>query len=243
MTGQGLGRRHALLFAMGVGAAGLGLASRPVLAASSVECPTGPMKLTRKLSRGLRDGKAIIVTRSWTIVFARQSRGIAISGEQTEVSVDAPEILAQLSKIEESRSTTGMFPILLAPDGAIVAAGQDTNTNKLIAAIQTAESIITAQGLGQSNLSDASQFFTQLQKASASLLDEMPRDLFFPSTKPERQVRAIQLDGGLTGEFEVSWEANVQTGTALLAFAKREVITRIGSSERQSSEEWRLTPV
>ena len=74
------------------------------------------------------------------------------------------------------------------------------------------------------------------------MLDQMPGDLFFPSTTPVRETRKVPLGGGGFGEFELSWNASVQQDTNWLASARREVITRIGESERTSWEEWTLSP-
>lgn len=119
MDTAGVTRRQACQFALG----GLALSAAPAGALSALMAPTGPCVLTRRLKRGLRDTKFIAATRSWEVTFARQSRGMAVRGEQISVLVEAPERLAPLAKIEQERSTDEMFPILLAGDGLIVAAG------------------------------------------------------------------------------------------------------------------------
>lgn len=243
MSDPGLSRRHALLFAMSAIAAGVGLSHRSVLAASSVASPTTPMLLTRQLSRGLRDGKAVTVTRQWRVAFSQQSRGVTVTGEQTAVSVEAPPALAALAQIEEKRSTAGMFPILLSPDGVIMAAGEITSKASIEAALEVAESVMMARGLAEASASEQQQVMAQLQAAGSSFLDQLPGDLFFPSVIPLREVRRVPLSDGLVGEFEVSWEASAQASTGLLESARREVITRIGESERRSSEDWLLEAV
>ena len=80
----------------------------------------------------------------------------------------------------------------------------------------------------------------QLQAAGSSFLDEMPGDLFYPSITPLREVRQVPLGEGMVGEFEIRWEASAKADTGLLENARREVITRIGESERRSSEDWLL---
>lgn len=243
MTGRSLTRRHALLFAMSGLAVGGGLHAIPAFGAEVVAWPTQSLRLTRRLSRGLRDGKAIVVTRSWRIEFARQGKGAAVSGEQLSVLVDAPPKLAQLSQLEEQRSTLGLFPILLAPDGTIMAAGTGTTRQTMDAAIATAQEIFAEQGFSATNVAEQGQILAQMQRAGASLLDEMPGDLFYPATEPFRDIRRIALPDGGSGEFEVSWEASIYEDSLLLKTARREVVTRIGTSARRSSEDWSLTPL
>ena len=242
MSDQGLSRRRTLLFARSAIATGalvpLGLAQ----AATKVTSPTFPMLLTRKLSRGLRDGNAVVVTRQWRVEFSQESRGVTITGEQTAVSVSAPPALAQLAQIEEERATDGMFPILLSSDGVIMAAGENTSQASIDAALKAAEEVMMARGLAQASAAEQRQVMAQLQAAGSSFLDEMPGDLFYPSTTPLREVRQVPLGEGMVGEFEVSWEASAEAETGLLENARREVITRIGESERRSSENWRLEP-
>lgn len=237
-----LSRRKALGFAGCAIAGGLGLSSSALMAAT-VAVPEGAMKLMRKLSRGLRDGKAITVTRSWRVEFTLQSRGIAVSGKQISVEVEAPPALAQLSEIERTRSTASLFPILLSPDGRIMAAGEITSRDSLDRAITVAERLLDKRDMGSETANNANLFFASLQQAGSSMLDEMPGDLFFPSTQPASNTRNVPLPDGTIGTIELSWQASVQSGTALLASARREVTTRLGESALQSSEEWRLGPM
>lgn len=235
MDAASLTRRHATLIAFGaLIAAKAALGSRAI--AGNILLPGGDHLLSRTLMRGLRDGNAVSVVRSWRINFARQSRGVAISGEQVSVTVEAPENLAPIAKIEEERSTKGLFPILLAPDGMVLAAGQNTAQSSFDAAVKTAEAMLAEQEDGATH----ARYLAELQLAGSSLLDEMPGDLFYPSTTPFRDVRQITLPDGGSGEFEVTWNARAHESTGLLDRARREVITRIGVDERRSSEEWSL---
>jgi hypothetical protein len=242
MTDLAVSRRDALALAGYACAGGLAFSASSTLAAS-VDCPTGALTLSRILERGLRDGRSIIVTRRWRVVFTPQSRGIAVSGEQTSVEVKAPPALAQLSEIERTRSTASLFPILLSPEGRIVAAGEMTTRDSLDKAITTAERLLADRGMAPETASDANLFFASLQQAGSSMLDEMPGDLFFPSTQPVRQTREVPLPDGTVGAIDLSWEASVQPGKRLLASARREVTTRLGETALKSSEEWRLAPV
>ena len=239
MDAAGLSRRQASLLALGAI-----VFAKPAIAASlstkDAALPAGDCLLSRKLVRGLRDGNTITVTRDWRVAFSKQSRGIAISGEQVSVTVEAPENLAPIAKIEKERSTTGLFPILLAPDGTIVAAGQNTTQESFQSAVKAAEAMLADQEGGPDAAATHAQYLAKLQLAGSSLLDEMPGDLFYPSTQSFRDVRKVSLPDGGSGEFEISWEASAQAKTGLLETARRAVITRIGSNERRSSEEWSL---
>lgn len=241
MSAADLTRRRVNLFATGALLAGC--VGFPVggLRAQVAAVPSGEFLLTRRLSRSLRDANTIVVTRSWRITFARQSRGITISGEQACVSVEAPPRLKALARIEEERSTSTMFPILLAPDGIIVAAGQNTSQKSVDSALTTARNLLAENGFAKGSPAQQGIFLVQLQKASAALLDEMPGDLFYPSTTPVNDIREVALPDGTAGEFELRWQASAQEGSPLLKKARREIITRIGESERTTIEEWSLT--
>ncbi|MEE4289291.1 MAG: hypothetical protein V2J14_07965 [Erythrobacter sp.] len=232
-----------LRFAAGAVAAGLApLALHAQSGAARIEAPSAPMILTRKLVRGLRGGTSLSVTRSWRLVFEQRGRGIAITGDQIAVAVEAPPALAPISRIEEERSTAGMFPILLADDGMIVAAGESTTAESVDRAIAAGLEVLRTHGMPEEETAMHASILGEMQRAGATLLETMPPDLFYPATTPSRTVRAIALPDGGAGEFEVSWRASVQPGTALLAEARREVVTRIGADERRSSEDWSLTP-
>ncbi len=244
MIAGGLSRRCALRSAAGVGV-GVGVFGlhSALYAAGPVTMPIGPMRLTRRLVRGLANGGAITVTRSWRVVFAAQSRGMAITGEQLDASVDAPPALAQLSKIEEERSTAGMFPILLSVEGIIMMTGEGTDTQSLAEAMDAARAIIAARRLPPEIKSQQRSILQQLETAGGTLLSTMPGDLFFPATQPRREREALILPDGAEGEFEINWEASTLPGTALLDRMQREVITRIGSSVRKSTETWTMAPL
>ena len=242
MDAAHLSRRQAATLVAGTM---VGIALAPLesaLAQNGVVPPPGDWLLGRRLARGLRDGNAITVERRWRIAFSRQSRGIAIAGDQVAVRVEAPAHLAELAKIEEERSTEGLFPILLAPDGIIMAAGQNTAQESFDAAVAAAMKMLAEEKAAGIDATEHAVYLAKLQLAGTSLLDELPGDLFFPSTQPFRAARRIALPDGGSGEFEVSWTASAQPGSALLNEARREVTTRIGESERRSREEWSLKP-
>lgn len=212
-----------------------------VLALSSVPLPTRPMLLKRRVERDLRDGARLVVTREWQAVFTPQGRGISVTGEQTSVSVEAPALLAPLAEIEESRSTDGMFPIMLDQTGMIMATGDAIEQQDLNAAISKARSMIRATSSDTASQSRRLAFLSQLQQAGSDVLEQMPKDLFFPAGNPVKNLRPLELPGGMTGEFEFSYIAEAAPDAPWLAQAERQIVTRIGKDERRSKELWTLT--
>ncbi len=233
-------RRGVLGGAMAGAVVGFGVPTAPLLAAHSIRIPTGPMRLTRRLERGMRGGAALVVEREWLVVFTAEGNGFAISGEQIAASVDAPSGLEPLAKIERTRSTAGMFPILLAQDGTIAAAGQYTQAHDVGAAVKKAEAIIAERAIPGDARALQMRYLAHLQSASSSFLKQLPGDLFFPSTPPSRAVQPVTLPDGLVGEFEVTYDARHAVGHPWLDRAERRVVTRIGQSERRSREVWIL---
>ena len=217
--------------------------SRPLLAGPLAILPDRAMRLTRRLSRGLANGNAITVTRSWQVAFAAQSRGVTVTGEQLSVFVDAPPGLEKLSAIEANRSTAAMFPILLANDGTIMLTGSGEDAAGFAEAMQAARAIIDARQLSPDARLQQQQVLLQIQEAGNSLLANLPGDLFYPQTAPRRDLQALTLPNGTNGEFEVTWRAIAQPGTGLLQRAERDIITRIADTERRSGEVWTMEPL
>ena len=201
------------------------------------------MRLTRRIERQLRDGKVLTVTRSWEVRFSSQGRGITLMGQQTGASVDAPAELAPLAEIERDRSTDGMWPILLSETGLIVAAGNYTREEDLALAVRRAEAMIARRGDGADARARHGRYLAEMSNASASLFDQLPPDLFFPSGKPHQMVRQVSLPSGETGEFSVTFEAEADPAKGWLNEAKRIIVTRLGESERRASEIWSMDAI
>jgi len=86
----------------------------------------------------------------------------------------------------------------------------------------------------------ARQALMRIQAAGHSLLETLPPDLFFPQAGAWRDLRKINLPGGGQGEFEVQYRTAAAPRTGWLETARRDVVTRIGSSARRSSEIWSM---
>ncbi|MEM8724766.1 MAG: hypothetical protein AAGE86_04500, partial [Pseudomonadota bacterium] len=214
-----------------------------LFAAQGLDYPRRPMRLVRRLERGMRGGAVLTVEREWQIEFSAQGSGIVVVGEQVGAAVDAPDELAALARIEQSRSTADMFPILLGTNGVIAAAGQYTKAQDLAAAVSKAESIIANRPIPAAAKSQQMLYLSQLQRAGTSFLSQLPRDLFFPVGEAVRAVRPVELPGGLMGEFEMTYDARSAPGRGWLEHAVRHVVTRIGQSERQSREIWSMSAI
>ncbi|MEP0189339.1 MAG: hypothetical protein ABJP70_03325 [Erythrobacter sp.] len=232
-------RRVALGAMIGAGA----LFAMPATAAQRLELPQSPMRLTRRLDREMGRGAKVVVTRDWSVQFAQQRSGIAISGEQTSVNVEAPESVAAFAELEEQRSTSGMFPFLLSENGLITKTGQYVEVYDEAKAIQMAQGKIQNSELSYESREGILLALGVLQSSFSSLLDQMPADLFFPASKPVKRVQTVDLQNGVTGEFELTYAALSSKQGAWLKHAERQVITRIGSDERRSREVWSMAPL
>lgn len=234
-------RRRALCLILGFGVSAR-FALRPAIGRANgvVSCPSSPMRLSRRVERSLWDGGVLSVDRSWAIEFALQGAGFAITGHQIEASVNAPDALSSLAAIEQNRSTNDMWPIMLSGDGRIVEMGNSTREEDIRAAIAQAEQVIANRPVPASEQEAQMQYLRELQEAGSSLFARLPDDLFFPRLGPVRSVRAVELPGGLTGEFEVSYNAVSAQEGEWLADAEREVVTRIEGSEQRAREVWTM---
>ena len=201
------------------------------------------MLLSRRITRALGDGAQIVVSREWLITFAGQGTGCTVSGHQLTASVDAPESLTALARIEQGRNTNGMFPIFLSKQGRVMGAGNTGSSIELAEAVRQAERMINARAASPSQRADQLAGLAVLQKTAAKLIDQIPDDLFYPSTSKTVTVEPMTLDGGMSGEFELQHEAVCAPDGPWLAKTERRVITRIGDSERHSCDLWTMTSV
>ena len=235
-------RRGALTAVLGFGISASFLPAR-VLASGPLALPDGPLRFTRKLTRSLSGGAELRVERSWRVTMGAQGRGYTVLGEQIAVSVDGPSSLAELAALEEARSTDGMWPILLSGSGLVVGAGRAIRDDDIARAATTARAIIERRVPAGSQREARMRYLADLLNAGAPLLEAIPHDLFFPTAQPLRAVRAVDLPGGLSGEFEVSYTAVAVPGMGWLDHATRQVTTRLEGSEQTAREEWHLRPL
>ncbi|MFZ9394639.1 MAG: hypothetical protein ACO25F_01090 [Erythrobacter sp.] len=233
-------RRCVLGSIAALAAGGLGVSPGMALGRDGLRLPQAPMRLIRRLVRELNDGNRIVVEREWLVAFAQDADGALISGRQLRADVEAPARVAAIADIERQRVTDGKFPIRLNASGLIIATGNATSEQDVAAAVRAAQEIIARQAASASEAARANQFLAQLQRAGSTMLDSMPRDLFFPNARTSHELRPVNLPDGSTGEFELTYHAAPAEGAAWLAQAERRVTTRLAGSERHSSETWRM---
>lgn len=208
--------------------------------------PDQALRLTRTLERGQGEGgtAAITVRRWWDVTFQRQGRGTVVTGRQTGAAVDAPPELAALARIEQQRDASGMFPLILSENGAILTAPVPPGESDTVAAaMRAAEAVIARQPVPTDERARARFYLAEVHRTGSGLLDALPGDLFYPAGIPVERSEAVALPNGLTGRFVLSYKALPQPDAPWLARAERRVITSVGGIDRQASEVWTLGPV
>lgn len=215
----------------------LGATVRTAIAAA----PRGRFVLTRRLTRQLMDGEAIVVTRRWDIGFAARATGLVVSGRQISAEVSAPPVLSALARIEQDRVADAIFPIQMGKTGQIEATGVQSS-EALFDAIETARVIFARTLAKERPPGDIARTLSSIGQTSAEAMSGLPRDLFFPQAGTQSSQQTVALAGGETGEITVVTLARTEAASGLLRESERKVITRFGGSERVTREEWTLTP-
>ena len=205
--------------------------------------PHGAMHLSRLLTRGLSDGAQVSVFRRWEISITKQGFGWAVQGRQIAVEVDAPEHIAAIARIERQRSTDRNFPILLGESKQILSAGQDEDKDAVNLAVREAERMIANAPLSAQGKQQRRLLLARLQNAGSSLLERLPKDLFYPRSTSDRQIRKVNLPDGSVGEFELVLDASADDRTGLMRHMNRTITTRLHASEQHSSERWDLRSI
>lgn len=240
-------RRAMLAALLGMGAAGgLARAVAPLSAAPlmPLRLPETPLRLQRRLERALGEGVTLSVERSWEVRFARQGRGIVLSGIQIAAAVNAPPNLSDLAEIEQRRDASAMFPLMLSETGLILSpAGEPPVDDALTAALRAAEAMIDRQPAPADARERSRTYLGMIHQAGSGQFDSWPSDLFFPLGAPVERSETLALPDGLTGSFALFYTARAQADAPWLDQAERRVVTRIGALERVSSEQWSLGPI
>jgi hypothetical protein len=220
------------------------LASRAAATApgGSIAPPAGPMTFTRRLERALPGGNKLVVARSFAVRFASTPAGWTVSGEQLDVTVDAPARIAALAALERQRVETGLFPIALDRAGTIVGGPDARPVMGLEQAVAIVRRQIEAAGFAADERKEFEAFVRAVHDAGAKMTSEFPDDLFAPRKDAVRAERELALPGGGAGTIEVSFTATTDPATRLMREARREIVTAIAEDRRLTREDWTLVP-
>lgn len=224
--------------------AGAALALLPLLHAWSARAvggvgepiapPAGQMVFRRTVVRHLPGDETLTVERSFAVEFIRAGDGFRLEGSQIAAQVAAPPSLASFAALEESRVERGPFPIALDAAGQIVDGELCQPSPQAMAALTTLRTSLAGQENELARLTEA------LHQAGPQLVAVLPRDLFSPIDAERDERRTIPLPWGGSGEVESLFSAFRDPDSGLMRFARREIVTRLGDSERRSREMWAL---
>lgn len=201
-----------------------------------------PMRYTRRLERGLAGGATLVVSRSFLVCFLSASDGFRIVGEQVNVTVDAPETLDALARLERERVETGLFPLHLDASGAIRSTVPLTASAQLDEALREVAARIERWPHTPAEREELRAFVSAIHQSAGQLVTELPQDLFAPGDIPRRESRAIALPTGDMGQVTTNFAAVRDQVTGLMREARREVVTEVSGDVRRTVESWRLAP-
>ena len=203
--------------------------------------PAGPMRYTRRLERELGRGASLVVSRSFAVRFVPEPNGFRVEGEQIDVDVEAPEVLAEFVRLERERRELGLFPLRLDAAGGIADGPARPLAANLDAAMREAVALLAARPLDSAQQAEAARFLNALNQSANRILTALPPDLFAPPDAPRSERREIALPGGDYGEVAVTFTAQRDPVTGVMREAWREVTTALQGQRRRTLESWTLT--
>lgn len=198
--------------------------------------PAAPLIMTRTLVRTLADGKQVIVTRRFAILFTPEGDGYRLDGEQIGAEVLAPPSLASLAEIERKRVERGLFPARLDANGMIRQIGSAQDPAATRAAITQGNLIISAAAIPPEAKRVRSATLGQV--ASAGATTAWPVFLFNPGLNDRVERRKLTLASGAEGEVEVRVSVQGLMASGLPVAIERTVTTRLAGTTRVSREVW-----
>lgn len=205
--------------------------------------PGEPQVLTRTLVRTLRDGKQIVVRRSYAVRFVARGDGYIVEGRQISATVDAPAKLASLADIERNQVDEGMFPMQLNAAGQIAAMppppAQPGPAHH--AAVAQSHRMIDQSSLPSQAKPEAHRQ-VNLIAANGANGNEWPADLFSPAAHDRTDRQRFALPDGSEGDVEVAIRVETAGPGELPTRMERTVTTVIGTDSRVSQEIWTLGP-
>jgi hypothetical protein len=205
--------------------------------------PSTPMLYTRRLERGLVGGASLVVTRRFAVRIVRDGDRFRIEGEQVDVEVEAPPQLEALARLERERVEAALFPLELDAAGAIRTSAQAADSAQLDAAVREATAQIERGPHAPDERAEMHAFVEAVQRNSAALVTELPRDLFAPVELARNESRAVALPGLPEGRVSLRFTAERDPATGLMRAARREIVTEIAGDTRRTVESWTLAPL
>lgn len=199
--------------------------------------PSGPMKLTRTVWRGLFDGKAIKVERSYAITITPDGDGYRVDGTPIETLVDAPPQVAMVAELERKRSEIGLFPFHLDREGRIIT--QPTALPGDASLSRAGSKLVAGANIPAGQRQETQAMLDQVIGATRSGA-AWPTDLFNPASASRQDQREIALPGGTKGAVKVSIVADLGSPGQLPRSFERTVTTMLGDTESVTREEWTM---
>ena len=244
---QSYGRREALglaaMFAILPAALSASGSAALAQATPGFSPPSGPMRFTRRLRRELGDGAAIVVTRQFSLRFVAVPGGWRVDGEQISAMVDAPPVLGALARLEEQRSETTLFPLMLDSSGRILSGPPGYQPQDMVQAVDEAFAWLARNRLAGATQAAAREFTVGLATVGARLTSQIPPDLFTGSLVRLERSHDLTMPDGQPGKVSVSYGGAPQQRGGLLQRAECIVVTQAGGTVRRSLEEWVLEPM
>lgn len=211
--------------------------AQPATYTSPFIAPAAPMVLTRMLRRPLSDGQEVVSLRSYLLQFRPEAGRIRVDGMLLAVTVEAPPALGPLVEMERRRGDEGMFPMWLDANGLLLTkAAPPVPDPERQRALERTAARIGGFGLAPLETTQAQAFVAGVASTQAGSTP-WPRDLFRPTAKSRREVRALAIPDG-EGEVTVETEATLADG--LLAAYARRTTTELAGDRRLVTEEWTL---
>ncbi|MCK9543111.1 MAG: hypothetical protein M0R03_13900 [Novosphingobium sp.] len=201
--------------------------------------PTEPMVLTRTLQRALPDGKQIVTRRSYEIRFTPDGDGYRVDGTLLSAGAEVPPSLEMLAALERARPDTGLFPMRLDRNGALLPHGDDAAPADaaVVQAARLTSSMLTASDLPKETVLQGRNFVDSV--ARNGLHTQWPTDLFRPAAPHRRETLSVPLPDGTSGRVGVELDTTAAETGLVLSF-RRIVTTELGTSTRRTTETWTL---
>jgi len=205
--------------------------------------PSGPMRYSRRLERGLAGGARFVVDRDFAIRFLPIAGGFRVEGKQIAVTVDAPGQLAAFAKMEREKVEHGLFPLTLDDAGLIAGSTHGNDQRQLEKSVKETLARLGQLPYDAAELSEMQAFVQAVRQTAADIVTELPGDLFAPTEARRAARRELALPDGGSGFVSTTFTAETDPQSGLMRAARREVLTDISGDTRRTLESWQLAPI